>query len=77
MKGVSAMTLGLIESLLFIGMVGLIWGMLDILDDGRHANDKRKRSDSPDDPRSAVPAEAVEPRFTERILMVSPRADAH
>ena len=37
----AAMTLGIIESVLFMGMVGLIWVMLDIFGDGHHADDKR------------------------------------
>ena len=37
----AAMTLGMIESVLFIGMVGLIWVMLDTLGGDRHAADKR------------------------------------
>lgn len=38
------MTLGIIECVLFMGMVGLIWVMLDILGNNRHAADKRYAS---------------------------------
>ncbi|MDN5940822.1 MAG: hypothetical protein L0H94_02975 [Nitrospira sp.] len=35
------MTLGIIEGVLLMGMVGLIWVMLDIFAGDRHANDKQ------------------------------------
>ena len=38
------MTLGIIEDVLLMGMVGLIWVMLDILAGDLHANDKRQGS---------------------------------
>ena len=42
------MTLGIIEGVLFLGMVGLIWVMLDIFPGNHHADDKRQASVSPD-----------------------------
>ncbi len=42
------MTLGIIEGVLLMGMVGLIWMMLDIIDGDHHANDKRQEDVSPD-----------------------------
>ena len=42
------MTLGIIEGVLFLGMVGLIWVMLDIFAGNHHADDKRQASVSPD-----------------------------
>jgi hypothetical protein len=42
------MTLGIIECVLFMWMVGLIWVMLDIFSDDHHADDKRQGSASPD-----------------------------
>ena len=42
------MTLGIIESGLFMGMVALIWVMLDTLGGDHYANDKRQGSASPD-----------------------------
>ncbi len=42
------MTLGIIEGVLFLGMVGLIWVMLDIFAGNHHADDKRQESVSPD-----------------------------
>ena len=41
------MTLGIIEGVLLMGMVGLIWVMLDILAGDLHANDKQQGSMSP------------------------------
>ena len=35
------MTLGIIESALFMGMVGLIWVMLNSFGDDHHADKKR------------------------------------
>ena len=42
------MTLGIIEGVLFLGMVGLIRVMLDIFPGNHHADDKRQASVSPD-----------------------------
>lgn len=42
------MTLGMIEGVLLIGMVGLIWMMLDISTGDHHAGDKRQEDASPD-----------------------------
>ena len=42
------MTLGMIEGVLLMGMVGLIWMMLDISADDYHADDKRQEDASPD-----------------------------
>jgi hypothetical protein len=42
------MTLGMIEGLLLMGMVGLIWMMLDISADDHHVDDKRQEDASPD-----------------------------
>ena len=42
------MTLGIIEGVLFLGMVGLIWVMLDIFAGNHHTDDKRQASVSPD-----------------------------
>ena len=42
------MTLGIIEGMLFLGMVGLIWVMLDIFAGNHHTDDKRQASVSPD-----------------------------
>lgn len=42
------MTLGIIEGVLCIGMVGLIWMMLDIFGNDHQADDKRQGSISPD-----------------------------
>lgn len=41
------MTLGIIEGVLLMGMVGLIWVILDILAGDLHANDKQQGSMSP------------------------------
>jgi hypothetical protein len=41
------MTLGIIEGVLFLGMVGLIWAMLDIFAGDHHADDKRQEAVSP------------------------------
>ena len=38
------MTLGIIEGVLLMGMVGLIWVMLDIFAGDHHANDKQPDS---------------------------------
>ena len=40
------MTLGIIEGVLLMGMVGLIWMMLDIFAGDHHANDKQQDSAS-------------------------------
>ena len=40
------MTLGIIEGALLMGMVGLIWVMLDIFADDHHANDKQQENAS-------------------------------
>ena len=40
------MTLGIIECVLFMGMVGLIWVMLDILGNNCHTADKRQSASS-------------------------------
>ena len=42
------MTLGMIEGVLLMGMVGLIWMMLDISTGDHHAGDKRQEDASPD-----------------------------
>ena len=42
------MTLGMIEGVLLMGMVGLIWMMLDIFAGDHHADDKRQEDASPD-----------------------------
>ena len=42
------MTLGVIEGVLLMGMVGLIWMMLDISAGDCHADDKRQEDASPD-----------------------------
>ena len=42
------MTLGIIEGVLLMGMVGLIWMMLDIFVGDDHAGDKRQEDASPD-----------------------------
>ena len=42
------MTLGIIQSVLLMGMVGLIWVMLDIFAGDHHADDKRQEDASPD-----------------------------
>ena len=42
------MTLGMIEGVLLMGMVGLIWMMLDISAGDHHADDKRQEDASPD-----------------------------
>jgi hypothetical protein len=42
------MILGIIEGVLFMGMGGLIWVMLDIVAGDHHADDKRQGSPSPD-----------------------------
>ena len=42
------MTLGIIEWVSFLGMVGLIWVMLDIFSDDPHASDTRQGNASPD-----------------------------
>ena len=42
------MTLGMIEGVLLMGMVGLIWMMLDIFSGDHHADDKRQEDASPD-----------------------------
>ena len=42
------MTLGMIEGVLLMGMVGLIWMMLDISAGDHHAEDKRQEDASPD-----------------------------
>ena len=42
------MTLGVIEGVLLMGMVGLIWIMLDIFVGDDHADDKRQEDASPD-----------------------------
>ena len=42
------MTLGIIEGVLLMGMVGLIWAMLDIFAGDHHADDKRQEAVSPD-----------------------------
>jgi hypothetical protein len=42
------MTLGMIEGVLLMGMVGLIWMMLDISAADHHADDKRQEDASPD-----------------------------
>ena len=42
------MTLGMIEGVLLMGMVGLIWMMLDIFSGDHHADDKRQENASPD-----------------------------
>jgi len=41
------MTLGMIEGVLLMGMVGLIWMMLDIFAGDHPADDKRQGSTSP------------------------------
>ena len=41
------MTLGMIEGVL-MGMVGLVWMMLDIFSGDHHADDKRQENASPD-----------------------------
>lgn len=41
------MTLGMIEGVLLMGMVGLIWMMLDISTGDHHAGDKRQEDASP------------------------------
>lgn len=41
------MTLGMIEGVLLMGMVGLIWMMLDIFVGDHHADDKRQEDASP------------------------------
>ena len=41
------MTLGMIEGVLLMGMVGLIWMMLDISAGDHHADDKRQEDTSP------------------------------
>ncbi len=42
------MTLGIIEGVLLMGMVGLIWMMLDISAGDHHAGEKRQEDASPD-----------------------------
>jgi hypothetical protein len=42
------MILGIIEWVSFLGMVGLIWVMLDIFSDDPHADDTRQGKASPD-----------------------------
>jgi hypothetical protein len=42
------MTLGVIEGVLLMGMMGLIWTMLDIFVGDDHADDKRQEDASPD-----------------------------
>jgi hypothetical protein len=42
------MTLGMIEGVLLMGMVGLIWMMLDISTSDDHTDDKRQEDASPD-----------------------------
>ena len=42
------MTLGVIEGVLLMGMMGLIWMMLDISTGDDHADDKRQEDASPD-----------------------------
>jgi hypothetical protein len=42
------MTLGIIEGVLCMAMVGLIWVMLDIFAGNHHADDKRQEAVSPD-----------------------------
>ncbi|MEK6761147.1 MAG: hypothetical protein AABY96_00400 [Nitrospirota bacterium] len=42
------MTLGMIEGVLLMGMMGLIWMMLDISAGDDHADDKRQEDASPD-----------------------------
>ena len=46
--GRPAMTLGMIEGVLLMGMVGLTWMMLDISTGDHHAGDKRQADASPD-----------------------------
>ena len=41
------MTLGMIEGLALMGMVGLIWMMLDVFAGDHHADDKRQEDASP------------------------------
>ena len=42
------MTVGMIEGVALMGMVGLIWVMLDIFVGDDHADDKRQEDASPD-----------------------------
>ena len=42
------MTMGIFECVLFLGMVGLIWMMLDLFGDNHYTDDTRQESASPD-----------------------------
>ena len=42
------MTVGMIEGVALMGIVGLIWMMLDIFAGDHHADDKRQEDASPD-----------------------------
>jgi hypothetical protein len=56
------MILGIIEWVSFLGMVGLIWVMLDIFSDDPHADDTRQGKASPDyQPSSVLTNELFEP----------------
>jgi len=48
MKEDASHDMGIIEGVLLMGMVGLIWVMLDIFADHHHADAKRQESVSPD-----------------------------
>ena len=69
------MTLGIIECVLFMWMVGLIWVMLDIFSDDHHADDKRQGSASPDHRdrlhQSVLPSLALQ---KQRVMVFLPAA---
>ena len=69
------MTLGIIECVLCMWMVGLIWVMLDIFSDDHHADDKRQGSASPDHRdklhQSVLPSLAIQ---EQRVMVSLPAA---
>ena len=71
------MTLGVIAGVLLMGMVGLIWMMLDIFVGDDHADDKRQEDASPDHHHRMHQPLRTSPALEKPEVMVSLPADAH
>ena len=71
------MTVGIIAGVLLMGMVGLIWMMLDIFVGDDHADDKRQEDASPDHHHRMHQPLRPSPALEKPEVMVSLPADAH
>ena len=71
------MTVGIIAGVALMGMVGLIWVMLDIFASDHHADDKRQEDASMDHHHRMHQPLRPSPALEKPEVMVSLPADAH